>query len=179
MLAADKTCLVIIDIQGKLAELMQDKETVYGNVSRCIRGAEILSLPILWLEQNPVGLGPTIPQIAALLSGKKPIAKMEFSAFKNTAFKNALEQTGCKQIALVGIETHVCVYQTALDLLQAGYEVYVVADGVSSRTKENKEIGLQSMRDAGVKLTATEMFLLELLGSADHPRFKEILQIIK
>ncbi len=179
MLSKDKAVLVIIDIQGKLAALMHDKEAVYKNVNRCIQGAHILSMPLFWLEQNPAGLGSTIPEIASLLQKNSPIAKMEFSAYKNSIFRQALEQTGRKQVLLVGIETHVCVYQTAMDLLRADYEVNVVADAVSSRAKINKEIALQCMRDEGVKIVSTEMFLLEILGNASDPKFREILQIIK
>ena len=179
MLKIEDTVLIIIDIQGKLAGLMQDKEDIYENVRRCIKAAKILSLPVLWLEQNPAGLGTTIPEIAEQLPDKKPIAKMHFSAYRNETFKRALTDTPRKQVLLVGIETHVCVYQTALDLLHAGYEVYVVADAVSSRNKENKTIALQRMRDEGVKLTVTEMALYELLGSAEHEHFKPILQIVK
>jgi len=179
MLKIEDTVLVIIDIQGKLASLMQDKEIIYENVRRCIKAAEVLSLPILWLEQNPAHLGTTISEIAELFPDKKPITKMHFSAYQNETFKRALTDTTRRQVLLVGIETHICIYNTARDLLKAGYDIYVVADAVSSRTKENKTIGLQAMLNSGVKITSTEMALYELLGTAENPHFKKILKIVK
>jgi nicotinamidase-related amidase len=179
MLNIDSTVLVVIDIQGKLASLMHQKETVYENVIRLVNGSRVLGIPILWTEQYPQGIGGTIPEIAEALDGVIPIAKMTFSCCRNDEFLTALRATGCQQVLITGIETHICVYQTTMELLESGYEVEVVADAVSSRTPENKEIGLQKMQAAGASLTGTETALYELLKVAGGPEFKEILRIVK
>jgi nicotinamidase-related amidase len=179
MLNTGNTVLVVIDIQGKLASLMHQKEAVYQNVNRLIKGARVLDIPIIWTEQYPEGIGSTIPEIAETLEGIKPISKMTFSCCRNNEFLEALKATERTQVLVTGIETHICVYQTTLELLDAGFEVEVVADAVSSRTPENKEIGLQKMKTAGAGLTGTETALYELLGVASGPKFKEILRIVK
>jgi len=130
-------------------------------------------------EQIHAKLGPTIPEIAGLFQGKTPIAKESFSCWQNPRFMETLKKTSRRQILMTGIETHICVYQTALDLLSAGYEVYIVADAVSSRTAGNREVGLQMMRDAGGKLTCTEAVLFELLKTAASEKFKDIFRIVK
>ena len=112
-----------------------------------------LELPVLWLEQYPKGLGPTIPEVADLLGDQKPLAKTCFSAFGLSDFRQALRETGRRQILLAGIETHICVYQTARDLLDNGFYVEVVADAVSSRTAQNKAIGLEKILHCGAQIT--------------------------
>ena len=179
MLSSDSTVLVVIDVQGKLAQLMCGKEELFANLQRCIRGAKVLGVPIVWMEQNPEGLGPTIPEVAELLTGIKPISKFCFSCSGSDGFMQEMKKTKRKQVLLSGIETHVCVYQTAVDLLGSGYEVQVVADAVSSRTPENKRIGLERIRDAGGVVTSTEMALFEMLKEAKGDKFKEILKAVK
>jgi len=179
MLMLERTALIIIDVQDKLAHLMYRKEALFENLQKIIKGTHILGIPILWLEQNPEGLGPTIPEVADLLSNTEPISKLSFSSCRNDRFIQALKALNRKEILIAGIETHVCVYQTAVDLVNLGYEVQIVADAVSSRTMENKKIGLQKMRDAGVSLTSTETALFELLKVAEGKQFKEILKVIK
>ena len=179
MLRIENTVLLVVDVQGKLASLMYDKQTLFENIKKCIQGAKVLEIPILWVEQNPSGLGKTIPEIANLLEDRKPIAKMSFSSYKNKNFKDALKDLNRNQILIVGIETHVCVYQTAVDLVYAGFEVSVVADAVSSRKQEDKQIGIQRMKDEGIKLTSTEMTLFELQKVAEGSRFKQIIKIVK
>ncbi len=179
MLNIDNTVLVVIDIQGKLASLMHEKEAVYENVIRLVNGSRVLGIPIVWTEQYPQGIGGTIPEITEALDGVAPIAKMTFSCCRNDEFLTALRATGCRQVLITGIETHICVYQTTIELLELGYEVEVVVDAVSSRTPANKEIGLQKMKAAGAGLTGTETALYELLKVAGGPEFKEILRIVK
>jgi nicotinamidase-related amidase len=179
VLILDKAILIIVDIQGKLAHLMYEKKALFENLQKVIKGARILKIPILWVEQNPKGLGPTIPEIANLLSDIRPISKLSFSCCRNNFFVQALKDSNRGQVLIAGIETHVCVYQTAVDLMDLGYEVQVVADAVSSRTVENKKIGLQKIRDAGVSLTSTETALFELLKVAEGEQFKKILKIVK
>jgi nicotinamidase-related amidase len=179
MLKIKETVLLIIDIQGNLAHSMYGKDLLFENVQRLIKGIQVLEIPILWIEQNPQGLGPTIPEIANLLSGIQPIGKISFSGCRNDRFMQALKTLERKQVLITGIETHICVHQTAADLVDMGYEVQVVADAVSSRNLVNKEIGLQKMRDSGVRLTSVETALFELLEVAEGERFKEILKIVK
>ncbi len=175
----EDTALVIIDIQGKLAHLMHEKELLFRNVQRMIDGAGVLGLPIVWVEQNPRGLGPTVEEVAGHLQGHEPVEKMCFSCGQSRDFMSRLEATGRKNVLLTGIETHICVFQTARDLLEKGYGVQVVVDAVSSRTAQNKAIGIERMQMAGALPTCVEMALYELLGEAGGPKFKEILKLIK
>ena len=179
MLKMENITLLIVDIQGNLAHLMYGKELLFKNMQKLIKGIQVLAIPILWVEQNPRGLGPTIPEIADILSNIQPISKMSFSSCRNDRFVQALKALNRKQVLIAGIEAHVCVYQTAAELVDLGYEVQVVADAVSSRNMENKEIGLQRMRDSGVSLTSVETALFELLKVAEGEQFKEILKIVK
>lgn len=179
MLKTENVVLIIVDIQGNLALSMHGKELLFQNVQKLVKGIQVLEIPIIWVEQNPQGLGPTIPEIADLLSNIQPISKMSFSCCRNDNFMQALKALNRKQVLISGIETHVCVYQTAADLVDLGYELQVVTDAVASRTIENKEIGLQKMRDSGVSLTSVETALFELLGVAEGKQFKEILKIVK
>lgn len=179
MLTTDQTILIIVDVQGNLAQAMHDKDVLFQNLKNIISGCRVLEIPILWAEQLPEKLGPTLPEIATLLSGLSPLAKASFSCFQDPGIKQALVGSGRKQVLLVGIEAHVCIYQTSLDLLAHNYTVEVVTDAVSSRTKENKKIGIKKMRDAGVGITSVEMALFELLGDADSPKFRDLIRIIK
>ena len=179
MLNVENVVLVVVDVQGKLAQVMQDKESLFANLRRMIRGAQLLELPILWCEQNPAGLGPTTPEIAELLTSQTAVTKMSFSCFGSEAFQQALAATGRKQVLVTGIEAHVCVYLTAADLVKAGYEVEVVADAVSSRSSENKRIGLDKITRLPAGVTNTETALFELLRTAAHPRFKEVAKLLK
>lgn len=165
--------------RGKLAHLMHQKEALFENLQRIIKGAQVLGIPILWVEQNPEGLGPTIPEVAHLLPDVQPISKLSFSCCGSDRFVGALEATKRTQVLLAGIEAHVCVYQTTVDLLDLGYGVEIVADAVSSRTAQNKQIGLARASGAGAALTSVEMALFELLRAAEGPEFKEILKIVK
>jgi len=179
MLKIDNTALLIVDIQGNLAHLMHGKELLFKNVQKLIKGIQILGIPILWVEQNPQGLGPTIPEIADILKNIQPISKMSFSSCRNDRFLKALNALNRKQVLIAGIETHICVYQTSAELVDIGYDVQVVTDAVSSRNMTNKEIGLQRMRDSGVSLTSVETALFELLKVAEGEQFREILKIVK
>jgi nicotinamidase-related amidase len=145
-----------------------------------IKGAKVLELPILVTEQVPEKLGPTRPEIAELLAGvAEPIRKVSFSCCGNGPFMEQFKSLDRRQVLLTGIETHICVYQTAVDLLGFGYEVQVVVDAVSSRAAENRQVGIRRMKSAGAILTSTEMALFELLRLAEGPQFKEITKIVK
>jgi len=179
MLDIQNCCLVVVDVQGKLARLMHDKESLFKNIQVLIQAAKILNIPILWCQQCPDALGPTVPQIAELLSGVEPINKASFSCCGCDQFNDKLNELSRQQVLLCGIEAHVCIYQTAADLLSKGFTVEVIADAVSSRTPENKHIAITKMSAEGVNVTTTEMALFELLRTADHPQFKQIAKLIK
>ncbi|MBL7140685.1 MAG: hydrolase [Planctomycetes bacterium] len=178
MLTCDNAVLVVVDVQGKLARLMHEAEDLFDRVARLVRGAAVLEVPVIATEQNPAGLGPTVDEIRPLLPAEA-IPKTAFSCCGEAAFVAALEAAGRRQVLLAGIETHVCVYQTARDLLARGYEVHVVADAVSSRSVRNRDIGLTKIQAAGAEVTSVETALFEMLAVAEGPRFKEILKIVK
>lgn len=179
MLRPTDTALVLLDVQGKLATLMHEREALYRGLRLLVQGVQVLRLPILWLEQYPQGLGPTIPEVAELLADQQPLAKTCFSACGLSEFIVRLRQIGRRQLLLAGIETHICVYQTCRDLLSQGYEVEVVSDAVSSRTAENRRLGIERMVGAGAAATSVEMCLFELLGQAGTPEFKEVARLVK
>ena len=179
MLKMKDAALMVIDIQGKLAEMMHERDRLFENASKMIRGAQALELPIVWTEQYPKGLGPTSAEIAELLEGETALPKTSFSCCGDEGIVKAVEATGRRQILLVGIEAHICIYQTALGLIEAGYEVVIVTDAVSSRKAWNRELGLARMKDAGCVMTSGEMSLFEMLGVAEGDRFKAVIRIVK
>ena len=179
MLDVKKCCLVVVDVQGKLAQLMYDKDALFKNIQILIKAAKILSIPIIWCQQCPEALGETILQIAQLLADIEPIDKASFSCCGENQFNVKLNSLGRQQVLLCGIETHVCIYQTAVDLSEKGYEVNVIADAVSSRTLDNKQIAIAKMNSAQISISCVEMTLFELLRTAEHPQFKQIASLIK
>ena len=178
MLKADEAVVVVIDVQGKLSDLMVEKEMLFENVGKLVRGARALGVPMLLTEQYPEGLGPTRPELTELIEAE-PIAKRAFNCCGEPRFVSALEGLGRRQVVLCGMEAHVCVYQTARDLVGLVYEVEVVLDAVSSRTERNRRAGLLKAKDCGAGLTTVEMALFEMLGVAEGAAFKEIIGIVK
>ena len=179
MLESKTTILVIIDVQGKLAQIMHDREDLVKNLQILISGAKLLETPIIWMEQLPDKLGPTIPEIQELLPDIEPIVKDVFSCARNEEFNGRLQELPGHDIILAGIESHVCVYQTAMDLLDQDYAVQVAADAVSSRTDSNKQLGLERMLLEGVVQTSVEMVLFELQGVATGDRFRKLAKLVK
>ncbi len=179
MLEIDNSSLVIIDVQGKLAQIMYEKEILFKNIRILVQAAKILNIPILCCQQVPKSLGPTIPEIAELLTDIEPINKSSFSCCCDEQFNTKLNKLNIGQVLVCGIETHICVYQTALDLYRRSFYVNVIADAVSSRTLENKNIALERLAYEGCKISCVEMALFELLKTAEHPNFKEIARLIK
>jgi nicotinamidase-related amidase len=177
MLSRENTILIIVDIQGNLARAMDDQALLLANNQKLIKGMHALGIPILLTEQNP--LGATIPEIAGLLPGVAAITKDSFSCCAEEKFMSAVRALERKQILMTGIEAHVCVYQTAIDMLAMGYEVHLAADAVSSRTAGNREIGIRKLTDSGAILTSAEMALFELLKTAADPKAKDLFKIIK
>jgi nicotinamidase-related amidase len=172
-------CLVLIDVQEKLAAVMHDREGLIRNCAILIQIAHALEIPVLWCEQAPRALGPTVSDLKNLLNGNQPIEKTSFSGGGEVVFNKRLEEIGRPVVILCGIESHVCVFQTAADLIGRGLKVHVIADAVSSRTVENKEIGLARMSAAGAVISSTEMLLFELLKDARHEKFRQLAALIK
>lgn len=179
MLKRDESVLIFIDVQGRLHDIMHEKEMLDANLERMLRCALLLDIPILVTEQIPEKLGPTKEPFQSLINNASTIAKTAFSCCGDNMFINALHSLGRRQAILIGIEAHVCVYQTAIDLIEKGIEVFVAADAVSSRLKENKLLAVQAMRDAGARILPTETILFALLRDAADPRFKELLKLVK
>lgn len=178
MLSKENAVLIFIDVQGRLSELADGAETLFKNLHRLLEGMKVLDMPVIVTEQIPEKLGATRDEFQPFIT-VPPVIKTSFSCCGEPAFLKSLEKTGRRHVILCGIETHVCVYQTAINLLAAGYDVYAVSDAVSSRDPANKELALRRMEAEGVKLTGTEMLLFELLSNAKAPQFKSILQIVK
>ena len=180
-LAAAECALVVVDIQEKLLPPIFEKERLVRNSQLLIRLAGILHIPALLTTQYCKGLGPVVPEIASLLPGAKAMDKLEFSCFGSREFTAALKALPGRRntVLLCGMETHICVMQTALGALEHGYRVHVASDAVSSRAEWNWKIGLLRMRDAGAVISSTEMMLYELLRSSGTPPFKELLPFLK
>jgi nicotinamidase-related amidase len=179
MLNLDNTVLVVVDVQEKLSRAMHEKEALLESTVKAVAGAKILGLPVIRTEQNPNGLGPTVPEVAELLSDSPAVTKLSFSCCGEPTFMEQLAALNRRQVLVLGIESHVCVYQTVADLLKAGYEVQVIADAVSSRTPENKAIGLERCKELGASITSAETALFELLKKAEGDKFKQMLKVVK
>ena len=179
MISTDNTALIIIDIQGKLATLMHDKDHFLQQTCALIQGAKILQLPIIWAEQLPDKLGATVPEVAQLLAELKPYAKSSFSCCGDAALSAEIAKLNKQYFLVAGIETHICVFQTVIDLLARDKIVHVLADATSSRTLSNKMIGLQRMEKSGAIISSVEMSLFEILAKAGGEQFRAISKVVK
>ena len=172
-----ENCVVVgIDFQEKLVGMLKDK-TCAEKMEKLACAATILNLPVIMTEQYPKGLGSTIPQLSRF--GLETIEKTSFSAYQQKEFEQALLSCGKRQVVIAGIETHICVHQTVAELLDAGFEVYVVKDACGSRNEAEFECGIERMKENGAKITNLEVVLFELLRTSRHPDFKEIQALIK
>ena len=180
-LQAENCTLVVIDIQQKLLPPIFNKEQLVRNTSLLVRLARILDIPVLVTTQYSKGLGETVPEILSLVGDTKPIDKLEFSCFGKDSFCSAVKSVPGNRntMLLCGMETHICVMQTALGALEQGYLVHVASDAVGSRAEWNWKIGLGRMRDAGCVISSTEMMMYELLRKSGTEAFKELLQHLK
>src|SRR5271168_161282 len=180
-LEVDRCALVVVDIQEKLLPPIFQKEQLIKNSQLLIRLAGILKLPALMTTQYAKGLGNTVPEIASLLPETQAIDKQMFSCFGSDAFCSLLKRLPGNRntVLLCGMESHICVTQTALGALREGYLAHIASDAVSSRTELNWRIGLERMRAAGAVISSTEMIIYELLRSSGTPAFKELLPYLK
>ena len=167
--------LLIIDVQEKLVNMLEDNE-VKNNAIKIAKACGILEIPTVITEQYPKGLGSTIAEIKEALPNAEYIEKTTFSALKDEKVNKFLSQ---KQVIIFGIESHICVLQTAMDLLSQGYEVFVVQNACGSRDEKNKQAALRRLIHAGAQIVTTEMVLFELLEGSKHPNFKEVQALIK
>jgi nicotinamidase-related amidase len=178
-IARSKAGLVVVDMQERLLPVIFERERVLNNVVLLARAAATLGLPIFATEQYRQGLGPTVPEVAAAISGFAPMEKLTFSACGGPGFMVGLEYHRISDIILCGIEAHVCVLQTCLELLEQKGRVFVVADAISSRTVDNYKFALERMRDARAAIVSTEMIVFELLQRAGTDEFKRLLPLLK
>jgi nicotinamidase-related amidase len=174
----ESTALLVIDVQERLMPVIHEQEKVFASVNKMLRGAEILNLETIITEQYPKGLGNTCKEVQ-LPENANIIEKVCFSCMLNETLSEQLKLTNVKSLVICGAEAHICVLKTTLDALKAGYEVHVVADAVSSRTPENKQLALERMRQAGAFIVSTEMILFLLLDKAGTDEFKAISKLIK
>jgi nicotinamidase-related amidase len=170
--------VLVVDIQERLTPVIWGYERLEKYAKAAIMAARELGLPVLCTEQYPKGLGPTMPSIREILP-TAPLAKVHFSCGADPAVAQALRDAGRKQVMVVGMETHVCVLQTARDLMAQGYEVHVCADAVSSRTEEHRRVALEMMRDGGAIVTSAETAIFDLLHQAGTPEFKRVSAFVK
>jgi nicotinamidase-related amidase len=176
LLQAERSLLLVIDFQGRLMPAISDGPALVANARRLIDAAALLDVPVLATEQNPRGLGPTLPELRPV-DETVILDKMTFDATRSPGLLARLPAEAT--VVVTGCEAHVCVLQTVLGLREAGRAVYVVRDAVGSRRPESKEAGLERMARHGAEIVTTEMVVFEWLASAEHPRFREALALIK
>jgi nicotinamidase-related amidase len=177
MSAAD-TALLVIDVQEKLLPLIPDRVRLVRHIAFLIDVARLLDMPVLATEQYPRGLGATVAELAQRLSGPRP-EKVRFSSCGAADIVEALHRGARPRVVLTGMETHVCVLQTALDLLALDFRVYVAVDAVAGRFRDDSDVALRRVERAGAILVTSEMCAFEWLGGSDHPRFKEVSRLIQ
>lgn len=181
LLERETAALLVLDLQAKLVPAMFDPHGVIRNARILLRLAELLQIPRILTAQYVKGLGPVVPEILEASLESAPIEKTSFGCFGQPDFLRHLKlrAPNARSLLIAGVESHICVMQTALGALEAGYLVHVAADATSSRTKENWEIGLNRMERAGAVITSTEMAVYELLAKSGTPEFKTILPLLK
>jgi nicotinamidase-related amidase len=175
ILDPERAALVVVDVQDAFRPAVLDFGETARNVAKLVQGAHILGVPVIVTEQYPKGLGHTVQEVAEHLDGAEPLEKMCFSA----ADADGFDLAGRDQALVCGIETHVCVSQTAHGLLDQGVEVHVARDAVSSRTAENRDLGLHKMESSGAVLSSVETALFELCGAAGSDEFKRVQGLVK
>ena len=179
MLSQKDSLVLIIDIQEKLVNALE-KSTIVSKASKIVEGAKILGIPVLFTEQYPKGLGETVQELKEVQPDDAQFfEKTYFNALLEEGFLDKIKSYGKKQILIMGIETHICVYQTACALVEEGFEVYALKDACASRKKYEFKQGIEAMKQSGVKISCVEIALFEWLKCAKHPKFKEVQSLIK
>jgi nicotinamidase-related amidase len=179
-LALERAALVVIDVQEAFRPVMPDFAEVAARIAVVAQAARLLKLPVLVTEQYPKGLGRTALEIRAAFSAEQEIIeKTAFSSCGAERFVSQLSATGARQLLVCGIEAHVCVNQTTHDLLARGLQVHLLTDCITSRSQQNRQLGLSKMQQSGALPSSTELALFELLRDAGHEQFKAIQKLIK
>ena len=179
LMSAHSSCLLVIDVQERLAPVMTDPRRVIRNCGLLMRAARRLGVPTLLSEQYPKGLGPTVPDLRELMPEGGSLAKLHFAASADPEIAARLAETERQQMVLAGIELHVCVQQSALELKASGREVFVVRDACASRRAEDERLAEERLRQAGVGVVSVEMVLFEWLRIAGRAEFKELSALIR
>ncbi len=180
LLHRESALLMLIDMQEPFLRHIHEREALIKNTRILIQGMNTLRVPIISTTQYSQEMGDILPEVKEFLTSiASPFDKMEFSCYRSQAVVSEIQRSGRKQILLAGVETHICVSQTAHDLTAAGYQVHVLSDAVSSRQEPNWRVGLDKMRQGGVLLSSVELALYEMLQDASTPEFKEILKVVK
>ena len=178
-ISAERSCLMIVDLQENLAPVTTDPRKVIRGCCLLLRAAKRLAVPAIVTEQYPKGLGPTIFDLREWMPAEGAHSKMTFSCAEDAAIMAHLDGTGRRQVVVAGMEAHVCVLQTALGLKEHGYEVFVVADACASRRAESETLAWWRLQQSGVALVSLEMVYFEWLKQAGTPEFKELVALIK
>lgn len=175
----DDAVLVLIDLQCALADVMLRRDPVVATASLLARVANALGMPVVVTRQYPRGLGETVPEIIEAAGPHEPVDKVSFSCLDEPAFRSRLESLGRRQIVLAGMETHICVVQTALALIDQGFAVFVAADATCSRRDRDHDLALERLRASGAVVVTAESVIYEALGRAGTPEFKAVLEFVK
>jgi len=179
LIQSEKSLLLVIDVQERLTPAIFDAPRLTANIIKLLKAAKLLEVPCLGTEQYPKGLGKTLDEVAVLIPADSMIEKIYFSAMGEPGFAERLEATGRKQIVVVGMEAHICVLQTTMELRDAGYEVFAVDDAMGSRVRANTDLAIDRMRPAGVEAVSTEMVVFEWARRANRDCFKQLSALIK
>ena len=179
LLNREDTGLLVIDVQEKLMQVMCRKQRIIDNIIKLLQLSKFFALPFILTEQYPKWLGSTLPEIIEYLPAYEPITKLHFNCCDVDAFNKLLDSEGFKNIIVTGVESHICIFQTCVSILEKGYQVHVPQDAVDSRTDENWRIGLELMKKAGALITSTETVIYQILEKAGTKEFKKMLKIVK
>lgn len=179
MLTKETTGLIVVDIQGKLARIVHASDSLIANCEKLIKSAQVLDIPIVYLEQNPDKLGSTVDELRVLLSEGSPIHKYAFNACNEPSFLAALNDYNIDNWLVCGIEAHICVYQTATGLSERGYKVQVVGDCIASRRESNKQLALNRLQQNNIAVTGLEMCVYEMVKDCRTLEFKDILALVR
>jgi nicotinamidase-related amidase len=179
ILRRDRAALLVVDVQERLWEVMRDRRRLADRLVVIVKACGLLEVPVFVTEQYPKGLGPTIGPLREVLADARPDVKMTFSCCGIEELPRALKRQGLEQVLVAGIEAHVCVLQTALDLLAAGFQVHLLTDAVSSRHEHDQRIAHRRLSRSGVTLSTVETAVFELMETAEAPEFKDVSKLIK
>ena len=179
LIEKNRSVLIIVDVQEKLVPAVAEPERVVANASRLVSAAQRLDVPVLMTEHCSSRIGPLVPELRKKVPGEAILQKAHFAMLAEESCAATLERLERRQCVLAGTETHVCVMQSALSLKQAGYQVFVVGDAVSSRNDEDRRTALERLRDDGIRVVTTEMVIFEWLERGDTPEFRELLPVIQ